>query len=237
MKLCSITPRAGGFELRVYEVGHAAASRACRRSSVSAVTPSSPISCAAAITRGQCSTAIDRLRFISEAVEARLSPITLAKAVGPPNASIRSGTDCMSTVLQNFCSSCQQDFCFECRHNFWMEQTPGQRLVQARLRAGYKTAQAAVDRFNWTYTTYKSHENGQTPVPSEDAKEYARAYGVTPQWIVFNTGSIDDPGLDNLLEGKSPELKQHAINSIRGLIGLPPIEPLAPATSRRGRRA
>lgn len=105
-----------------------------------------------------------------------------------------------------------------------MEQTPGQRLEQARLRAGYKTAQAAVERFGWTYTTYKSHENGQTAVPPEEAKVYAKAFGVTPEWIVFNVGGIDRAGIDNLILSKPPESRAAFINAFRAFLGEPVLE-------------
>lgn len=107
-----------------------------------------------------------------------------------------------------------------------MEQTPGDRLKLARKRAGYPTAAAAIERFGWDpASTYRSHENGQTPPPPEDAKAYARAYGVTPEWIVFNVGSADDLGLDNLVRGKSTELKQQVDKVVRALVGEPLLEP------------
>lgn len=166
---------------------------------------------------GQYSTGIDRLRFISLAVDGPLS-MTRAKAVGPPKASMRSGTDCMSNVLQNFCCSCQQDFCEHIRHNFCMDETSGDRLTRARLRAGFPKRPAACKRFDWNPSTYASHENGQTPVPAEDAKEYAKAYDVTPEWIVFGVGDINDPAIDHLLRDRPPKLVKRARRLIEALL-------------------
>lgn len=58
------------------------------------------------------------------------------------------------------------------------------RLRQARERAGFETASAASRRFGWTHSTYASHENGQTAVPVKAAEKYAKAFRVSPAWIL-----------------------------------------------------
>lgn len=58
------------------------------------------------------------------------------------------------------------------------------RLRQARERAGFESASAASRRFGWTHSTYASHENGQTPVPVKAAEKYAKAFRVSPAWIL-----------------------------------------------------
>ena len=63
-------------------------------------------------------------------------------------------------------------------------ETSGDRLRKARLAKGFKSARSAAIRHGWVPSTYASHENGQTPVPVDDAKGYARAYGVTAAWIL-----------------------------------------------------
>jgi hypothetical protein len=73
-------------------------------------------------------------------------------------------------------------------------KTAGGRLRQARRDAGFKSARSAALRFGWTPSTYASHENGQTPVPTEAANEYAKAFGVHAAWLI--TG--DDPGADRV---------------------------------------
>lgn len=65
-----------------------------------------------------------------------------------------------------------------------------QRLKQAREKAGFKTAQDAIDRFRWKYPTYSAHENGtRTPGPDAIAK-YAKAFESDPAWIQFGTDPV-----------------------------------------------
>lgn len=62
------------------------------------------------------------------------------------------------------------------------------RLRKAREKAGFSSARAAALRFGWTPSTYASHENGQTPVPAREAPKYARAFRVSPGWILTGEG-------------------------------------------------
>lgn len=71
-------------------------------------------------------------------------------------------------------------------HN--MDET-NTRLRQARINAGFKSARAAALRHSWTPSTYASHENGQTPVPREAAKSYAKAFKVELPWLL----DVDEP--------------------------------------------
>jgi len=95
----------------------------------------------------------------------------------------------------------------------------GTRLRLARARAGYKTATAAIKRFGWRPpTTYRSHENGQTPVPPEDAIAYAAAYKVTPEWIVFGVGDPGDLGIDRMLRDKPEDVKRRILRTVEALL-------------------
>lgn len=67
------------------------------------------------------------------------------------------------------------------------------RLRQARKKAGFKSARAAAIRHNWVPSTYASHENGQTPVPKDAAREYAKAFKVTSAWLLDVEGSVNQP--------------------------------------------
>lgn len=116
-----------------------------------------------------------------------------------------------------------------------MEETSGDRLKRARERAGFSVGEAC-RRFHWTETTYRSHENGQTRVPLEPAEEYAKAYGVTPQWIVWNVGSIENAGIDNLILSKPPESRLSIINAFRAFLGEPPVEAPKAVKPQRPRR-
>jgi SOS-response transcriptional repressor LexA len=59
-----------------------------------------------------------------------------------------------------------------------------ERLRQAREEAGFKTATEAITHFSWRTSTYRAHENGQNPYKAEDALIYAKAYGVSPGWLL-----------------------------------------------------
>jgi hypothetical protein len=89
------------------------------------------------------------------------------------------------------------------------------RLKRARIRAGYKSAQAAANRFGWVASTYRSHENGQTPLPVDCARRYAQAFKISPDWLLFNNNAV---GLDRLLEGKSERLRRLARRLIEALL-------------------
>jgi phage repressor protein C with HTH and peptisase S24 domain len=65
-----------------------------------------------------------------------------------------------------------------------------ERLRQARKDAGFRSARAAALKFGWKPSTYASHENGQTPeIPHEAARDYARAFKVSPGWLLTGEGS------------------------------------------------
>src|SRR3954470_23501312 len=65
-----------------------------------------------------------------------------------------------------------------------------QRLRQARLDRGFRTAAAAADAFGWSRNTYASNENGNAPFSYRRAKEYASAFGVRPEWLYDAAGSM-----------------------------------------------
>ncbi len=73
------------------------------------------------------------------------------------------------------------------------------RLRQARERAKFPSATAAAKRFNWTVTTYMSHENGQTPVPARVAAKYAKAFKVSAGWLLTGEGPMDAQNLAKLM--------------------------------------
>jgi hypothetical protein len=64
------------------------------------------------------------------------------------------------------------------------------RLKIARIKAGFKTAAAAIERFNWKDAAYRAHERGQNPFKAKDAKVYGIAYGVSPGWLLTGEGEI-----------------------------------------------
>lgn len=63
------------------------------------------------------------------------------------------------------------------------------RLREARISAGFESARKAALRHNWVPSTYASHENGQTPVPRDAARKYAKAFKVTEAFLL----GVDEP--------------------------------------------
>ena len=68
----------------------------------------------------------------------------------------------------------------------------GERLKQARLRANTGGVKATADRFGWDRNTFKAHDSGRNGFDPATALKYARAFGVSANWLMFGTGSIDD---------------------------------------------
>ena len=76
-----------------------------------------------------------------------------------------------------------------------MAETSNSRLRKARLGAGFKSARQAAMTHHWVVSTYASHENGQTPVPAEAARDYAKKFGVSAGWILTGEGDRHTPQL------------------------------------------
>ena len=66
------------------------------------------------------------------------------------------------------------------------------RLKEARRQAGFKTARAAADHFNWNYNTFASNENGNARFSYASAKQYAAAFEVSPAWL-YDGAAASDP--------------------------------------------
>lgn len=62
------------------------------------------------------------------------------------------------------------------------------RLEQARVARGFADAKAAARFFGWKYDTYAQHENGTRGI-SRAAETYARAFRVSPGWLLTGEGS------------------------------------------------
>jgi phage repressor protein C with HTH and peptisase S24 domain len=70
------------------------------------------------------------------------------------------------------------------------ENSMNERLKEARLRAGYRTATAAIVACGWSSSTYRAHENGQNGFKVEEAKLYGEAYRVSPSWLLLGEGDV-----------------------------------------------
>ena len=62
---------------------------------------------------------------------------------------------------------------------------PHERLAWARAQAGYKSATDAARAFGWNENTYRSHENGERGLRRKVAETYAKAFHVTPAFLML----------------------------------------------------
>lgn len=72
--------------------------------------------------------------------------------------------------------------------------TSNERLKKARIAAGFETAKAAADRFNWKIETYRHHENGTggREVSKRLAPDYAKKFKVRVDWLLYGQGEMRD---------------------------------------------
>lgn len=63
-----------------------------------------------------------------------------------------------------------------------------ERLRLARAEAGFSSAHAAAQAFNWSPDTYTQHENGTRGI-IRSAKKYAKAFKVSPGWLLTGEGA------------------------------------------------
>ena len=63
--------------------------------------------------------------------------------------------------------------------------TPGDRLRQARLLAGFKSATKAAAAAGISESSYRAHENGQNAFTTEQAQHYAQIFGCDPVWLLI----------------------------------------------------
>lgn len=68
----------------------------------------------------------------------------------------------------------------------------GKRLAQARKAAGFRSAKSAAEALSVPVSTYNSHERageiGARQYGPEEAKVYARRFGVTASWLLTGEG-------------------------------------------------
>src|SRR5579864_6362894 len=66
--------------------------------------------------------------------------------------------------------------------------TPGSRLKAARERAGYDSAKAAALAMGVPIATYTEHEKATTHLPARRADDYAKFFGITPEYLLYGRG-------------------------------------------------
>jgi len=78
------------------------------------------------------------------------------------------------------------------------------RLKSARKAAGYTTAADAARALSLSPPTYQGHENGSRGITADAARSYARAFRVTPEWILYGRNPDDaapaEPDLVNVYD-------------------------------------
>lgn len=74
------------------------------------------------------------------------------------------------------------------------DQGRAERLRQAREAAGFESAAEAATKFKWNENTYRANENGNATFSFKKAKEYARAFGVRPEWLYEDSGPASPTG-------------------------------------------
>lgn len=63
---------------------------------------------------------------------------------------------------------------------------PNERLAEARIAAGFRSARAAALENGWTESTYRAHESGIRNYDRRDARKYARVFGIDPKTIYLD---------------------------------------------------
>jgi hypothetical protein len=88
-----------------------------------------------------------------------------------------------------------------------MAGTRGERLRAARARRGFKSARLAAKALGLAISTYGAHERAESAggrdYGPDEAKFYARRFGVSPEWLLTGRGQGERdefPGIPPVLE-------------------------------------
>jgi transcriptional regulator with XRE-family HTH domain len=68
------------------------------------------------------------------------------------------------------------------------------RLREARTKAGLTSARNAALHFGWPVPTYAAHENGSRGFRADALTKYAKAFHVTPEWLMLGHDWIEKKG-------------------------------------------
>ncbi|RBW58431.1 hypothetical protein DS909_06695 [Phaeobacter gallaeciensis] len=83
------------------------------------------------------------------------------------------------------------------------------RLKQARIDAGFRSAREAANRFNWTGSTYAAHENGTRGIKTPEIQRYAQAFRADPCFIAFGIETQTNP-----IAGVSEKVLREVVNFV-----------------------
>lgn len=93
------------------------------------------------------------------------------------------------------------------------EETPAERLRQARKAAGYKTAANAALALAVNPTTYTAHENGGRKLNADNAEKYAPHFGVKPEWLLYGSQNVGKTEPEYEIESSgSPPSEERALS-------------------------
>lgn len=98
-------------------------------------------------------------------------------------------------------------------------QARADRLRQARINSGLGGIKAVSKKFGWNQNNYKAHDSGQNGFGIVLARQYAKAFGVSLQWLYFGTGSPNDIDAEDGT-ATTTDLGRHYIKAWRTHAGL-----------------
>ena len=98
-----------------------------------------------------------------------------------------------------------------------MNEKPNDRLKKARIEAGYKRAVEAIRAFGFTKTTYQAHEAGQRGLTAGTAGRYAKAFKVSPEWLLYGmpTKSPSSTALETNLAAQDTTIALPTVLDVR----------------------
>lgn len=102
---------------------------------------------------------------------------------------------------------------------FYGSKILGERLMRARLAAGFDTAVAAAAAHRWSGGTYANLEQGRRALNGDRAKEVARAFGVPARWLTDERVSLDAIESD-IPVAKRRLLEAGPLSEIAGLLAI-----------------
>ncbi|WP_297323491.1 LexA family transcriptional regulator [uncultured Bartonella sp.] len=68
--------------------------------------------------------------------------------------------------------------------------TMGQRLRNARIKAGFSSATKAADAIGISHSTYRAHENGQNEFGPQEAVVYGRKFDVSASYLLTGEETV-----------------------------------------------
>jgi len=108
--------------------------------------------------------------------------------------------------------------CFDSPPNlaYYLGMTePCNRLLKARVMAGYRSGRAAAAAMGMSPATYASHENGSRTFGVPEAHKYADIFNVSPGWLLTGEALNQSDFRDSRVQSKpgaAPQSKQNTID-------------------------